>query len=188
MIFDCFGVIIADSLQILTDELRKNNPLAAVQVKNIVRSMNSGVGDLGAARQQIADVFGMDLQEFRNKVNQGEVRDRALMEYISKLHKNYKTAMLSNVPSDGLTSRFTKQELESLFDIVVASGDIGYAKPEPEAYQFVAEKLNVRFDECVFIDDRTVYCEGAKAVGMQAILYEDFAQMKAELEKILETG
>ena len=42
------------------------------------------------------------------------------------------------------------------------------AKPELEAYEYVADKLGVRLDECVFTDDRELFCEAARACGMQA--------------------
>lgn len=38
--------------------------------------------------------------------------------------------MLSNIGSNSLHKRFSDEELEEHFDIVVASGDIGYAKPD----------------------------------------------------------
>lgn len=49
-----------------------------------------------------------------------------------------------------------------------------------------ADKLGVRCDECVFIDDRQEYVEGARAVGMQAILYQNLPQLKEDIIKILE--
>jgi HAD superfamily hydrolase (TIGR01509 family) len=84
-----------------------------------------------------------------------------------------------------LGRRFQLSELADLFDVVVASGDIGYAKPEAAAYEITADRLGVRLDECVFVDDREPYCEAARGVGMQAIVYRDFAQFQAELQAML---
>ena len=61
----------------------------------------------------------------------------------------------------------------------------GYMKPDAEIYEYTANQLGVRFDECLFTDDREEYCEAARAVGMQAIHYQSFNLFKAELEKIL---
>ena len=185
IIFDCFGVIITDALQAVTDTLGANDPNAVLRVKKIVRAMNKGLGDPEEARQDLADVFGISKGELQRKIGEGEIKDEVLLDYIGELNKKYKTAILSNIPGESLRRRFEKGELESHFDVVVASGDIGYAKPEVRAYEFVAEQLGVHLDECVFIDDRSVYCETARAVGMQAILYENFGQMKHELEQIL---
>lgn len=46
----------------------------------------------------------------------------------------------------------------------------GYRKPEPEAYAVVLERLGVVAERCVFVDDRMKNVEGARRMGMQAIL------------------
>jgi len=69
--------------------------------------------------------------------------------------------------------------------VVVASSNIGFAKPEARAYEITAEKLGVRLDECIMVDDVEAYCLGAEGVGMQAIRYQSFDQMKNELEVLL---
>jgi HAD superfamily hydrolase (TIGR01509 family) len=84
-----------------------------------------------------------------------------------------------------LLRRFGTEELGRYFDVAVASAEIGYAKPEAQAYEITADKLGVELTECVFTDDRGEYCEGARGLGMQAILYENLEQFKAELAKIV---
>lgn len=185
IIFDCFGVIITDALQALTDELSTSDPSAVGRVKQIVRTMNKGIGDPEKARQDLAAAFGITKDELVKKVAAGEVKDTVVLSYAKQLRKVYKTAMLSNIPGDSLRRRFEEGELEQYFDAVVASGDIGHAKPEPLAYEHVAEQLGVDPSECVFIDDREGYVVAARDVGMQGIVYEDFNQMKRELEQML---
>lgn len=93
--------------------------------------------------------------------------------------------MLSNIGDNGLSSYMDYSILEKHFDVVVESAKIGFAEPEARAYEITAERLNVRLDECIFIDDRPNYVEGATHVGMRAILYENLESFKVELEKIL---
>jgi FMN phosphatase YigB (HAD superfamily) len=38
------------------------------------------------------------------------------------------------------------------------------------------------------IDDRLELCEGAMAVGMQAIMYKGLNQLKKDLERVLSAG
>jgi putative hydrolase of the HAD superfamily len=71
---------------------------------------------------------------------------------------------------------------------LVVSGDLGYVKPEAEAYEFTAKQLGVAPEQCIFVDDRIGYVEGAAALGMKAIKYINFKQMKSEIEKILANG
>jgi len=185
IIFDCFGVVIGDGLQLLTSDLRLHDPAAAQHVHDLVLMANRGLMDPGEASRQVATLCGLDYDTYRLRVGEGEVRDEALLSYVESLRGLYKTALLSNIGNGGLKRRFADKELDRYFDVVVASGDIGYAKPEPEAYEIVADRLGVRLDECVFTDDRADYCEGARAVGMQSIQYLDFPQFKAELEALL---
>jgi HAD superfamily hydrolase (TIGR01509 family) len=58
----------------------------------------------------------------------------------------------------------------------------GFRKPEPEAYASVLERLGVPAERCVFVDDRAKNIEGARRMGMQAILRPDDPDaLRAEL-------
>lgn len=185
IVFDCFGVVLADSLQVLMDELERKDQQAADEARELVRAVNKGLVLPAETRPKIAKLLGLTVEEYHSKVRAGEVKDIRLMQYIQTLRPAYKTAMLSNIGADSLLKRFTEAELTKHFDTVVASGEIGFVKPEPEAYEIVAQRLGVRLDECLFTDDRELFCVGATSVGMQAILYTDFVQFKQQLEALI---
>jgi FMN phosphatase YigB (HAD superfamily) len=185
IIFDCFGVVITDALKVICDELREHDPEAARQIRDIISANNRGLIEPSESNQLIAKLLGVSVSDFRSRVADGEIKDTALLDYIAELRSTYKTAMLSNIGIASLARRFEQGELARYFDAVVASGEIGFAKPEPESYEIVADRLGVRLDECVFTDDREPYCEGARAVGMQAILYENLPQFRSDLEALL---
>jgi epoxide hydrolase-like predicted phosphatase len=185
IIFDCFGVIIGDALEVLCRDLRTRNPQAADDIRSLVQASNRGITDPSQTSHQIAELIGLTYQEYRQKLTAGEIRDEAVLAYIMDLRKTYKTALLSNIGAGSLARRFQPGELETYFDSVVASGEIGYAKPEARAYQITAERLGVEPRECLFTDDREPYCNGAAQVGMQTILYQNFPQFRADLEKLL---
>lgn len=185
VIFDCFGVLITDAIDAMVSEIRETKPNEAQEILSILTAAARGQMSRQHASEAISTIFGLTMDEYVSRVQAAEVKNDRLLDYIVKLRQTYKTAMLSNVSIGGLAARFTQEELDRCFEQVVASGDIGYAKPEPEAYEIAAQRLGVRLEECVFIDDREEYCEGARAVGMQAIRYEDFVQMQRELEATL---
>lgn len=185
IIFDCFGVLVTDALEAIVSELRMTDAETADEIVALVHAASKGAMDPQAARAAIADKLGITTQEYANKIRHGEAKNRPLLEYIQGLRPQYKTALLSNVIRGGLESRFTARELAAHFDAVVASGDIGYAKPEAQAYQAVADRLGVRLDECIMVDDRQDYCDGAIAIGMQAVRYKSFGQMQTELARLL---
>jgi HAD superfamily hydrolase (TIGR01509 family) len=185
VIFDCFGVIIGDALGAMTKKLVLTDPNSVEQIKAFLNQANTGQASADDASRRIAEVFGIPYSDYRAQLERGEVKDQHLLDYILGLRRHYKTALLSNVPKDSLNRRFSTTELDQHFDVVVASGEIGYAKPEARAYEITAERLGIRLDECVFTDDRQPYLDGANAVGMQTILYRDFAQFRTALEQLL---
>ncbi len=185
VIFDCFGVLVTDALQAICDDLRVRDPVAADQVRSLVQLANRGLADPEASSRQVAAILGTTYEAYRDQIRDGEVRNTQLLEYVGRLRETHKTALLSNIGEGSLLRRFTEEELAQYFDTVVASGEVGFAKPEPEIYEICADRLGVRYDECVFTDDREEFCEAARAVGMQAIVYKDFAQFRTDLEKLL---
>ncbi|TAH34114.1 HAD family phosphatase [Candidatus Saccharibacteria bacterium] len=185
VIFDCFGVLITDALQAICSELRQRDVAAADEVRNTVSLSNRGITDPEASSRKVASILGISYEEYRERIANGEVKNTELLHYIHELRASYKTALLSNIGKGSLLRRFTEDEFARYFDAVIASGDVGFAKPEPQIYEITADQLGVRFDECVFTDDREEFCEAARAVGMQAILYEDFLQFRTNLETLL---
>ena len=185
IIFDCFGVLVADALQVIYDELNPTDPAAAAQISDLVRASNKGLLDPEWSNQQIADILGISLADYQQRIKYGEAKNTPLLGYIRELHANYKTAILSNISATGLAKRFTAEELRECFDAVVSSGEIGYAKPEAQAYETAADRLGVRLDECIFTDDKEEFCEAARRVGMQAIVFEDTTQFRRDLTDLL---
>jgi HAD superfamily hydrolase (TIGR01509 family) len=57
----------------------------------------------------------------------------------------------------------------------------GVRKPHPDAYLGAARHFGVEPEALLFIDDREVNCQGARDVGMDAILFEDAPSLRAKL-------
>ena len=55
------------------------------------------------------------------------------------------------------------------FNYIFVSSDLGYRKPEVDAYLHVVEVLNISPEKFVFFDDLAGNVEAARAVGMQAV-------------------
>ena len=60
--------------------------------------------------------------------------------------------------------------VDELFDDVVDSSAVGLRKPDARIYELSLSRLGVSASEAVFIDDAAGNVEGARAVGMQAVL------------------
>ncbi len=69
-------------------------------------------------------------------------------------------------------------------DVIVSSADIGVAKPDPAAFQHIAELLGVSVERCAFVDDMIVNVDAAAELGMRAEHYRDpdaFSRFLTEL-------
>lgn len=93
-----------------------------------------------------------------------------------------KTAILSNMPSDMV--KHVRQEFELLenFTCQTFSCEVRSAKPERTIYEHCLGCLDVAPSEALFVDDREVNVQGARALGINAIRFESMAQIRTELE------
>ena len=186
ILFDCFGVIVTDALKTVIEELDASNPVLSRQVMDVIHANNRGLLDSSESNRQIAEFLGVGVDEWIDQIEHGEVKDDRVLSYTRELReRGYKTALLSNIGQQSLERRFSQQELKDHFDAVVASGELGIMKPEPEIYLHAARVLGVKPNECVMVDDRETHCAGARAVGMQSVCYDNFRQGKQALEKLL---
>lgn len=184
VIFDCFGVIITDGLELVVQKLEKTDSHARQYISDIIRANNLGLMEPIESNRKIADYVGVSPREWRQMVDIGEVKDERVLAWIGELRKSYKTAMLSNVGRGSMTRRFSEQELQTYFDAVIISGDLGIAKPDVAIYEHAARQLGVEVAECVFLDDREMFSRAAEQAGMQAILYQNLDQAKADFCKL----
>ena len=71
--------------------------------------------------------------------------------------------------------------IDDLFDVVINSAFVGMRKPEHRIYVHALEKLGVRAEHAVFLDDNRVNLEAARACGLNVV---DVKQPIAALEKL----
>ena len=112
-------------------------------------------------------------------------RNETLLTYVRQLKAQYKIGLLSNLGTASFNALFPPEEQKELFDATVIAGEVGMAKPQPEVYQLVCERLGVAPAETVFVDNNLPNVRGAEAIGMQAIVYRDPTTFERELTALL---
>lgn len=187
IIFDCFGVLLADVTRERRNKVAQTDPVAAEALEAVFEKSNRGRITREESARQIGEILHADPAEVITWVDSGEVRNQALIDFIKTLRPNYKLAMLSNVRGRAsLDRRFNPGELDELFDVVVASGDIGIIKPEHQIYELTTQKLGVDPEDCIMIDDIQEYCDGAEAVGIKAIRFLSTEQCIADVTALID--
>lgn len=185
IIFDCFGVLIADVVRTKANEIRLTHPQQAEDMLAILRTADRGMISRHESVNRLSNLLGISYEEMEKLLAKGEVRNNSLISEIPHLREGYKIGLLSNVASrDWVQDRFG-EELDRYFDEVIVSGEVGSIKPEPEIYYVAADKLGVKPEECVMIDDINRNVDGAISVGMKGILYHNPSQVMDDLKTLL---
>lgn len=184
IIFDCFGVVITDGFAEAYTRAGGDYVRDYDFIYQTVQ--DSSAGKIPSSVPVFASRLGITEDEWKHILTSDRQVNFELLEYTRVLKKKYKVAMLTNIGSAGVRRVFDPGLLEKYFDPIVESAQIGYAKPEARAYETAADMIGVRLDECVFVDDRQDYIDGAQAVGMKTVLYKDFISFKSELELIVD--
>jgi putative hydrolase of the HAD superfamily len=114
----------------------------------------------------------------------GDVIDRHLLDFIRALRPQRKTGIISNAWPD-LRSYLVENKFDDAFDALIVSAEVGIMKPDPQIYRIALDKLEVKPDEAVFVDDMRTNVEAARKLGMQGILFQSQEQTLHELKVLL---
>lgn len=182
LLFDCFGVLTADTWREFTATLPDDQRAEASELN---RQYGAAYISKEEFLQAIDKLTGHRPDHIDRLIDNESTKNLVLLDYIRAQKPNYKIALVSNVGSNWIREQFLTSEEQGLFDEFILSYEVRAAKPDPEIFRVAADKLGVELNECVLIDDVEYYCQVAQTIGMQAICYEDFSQMQTELDKLL---
>jgi 2-haloacid dehalogenase len=100
----------------------------------------------------------------------GELRARGVKLYA-----------LSNWNADTFTRTRSRFPFLDAFDGLVISGRIGLAKPDPRIFRHLLDEHALAAEDVVFVDDRAANVEAARGSGIEGVLFEGAALLRAEL-------
>ncbi len=125
------------------------------------------LNDLGVFDQ---DVAIQAAEAYRSFQRAGHSLRPGVDETLRSLRRNFRLGLLTNGPPDVQRIKLARCGIDSRFDAVVISGEIGYGKPDPAAFAIILEELEVPPDRSVMVGDsweRDVM--GAEAAGMHTV-------------------
>jgi HAD superfamily hydrolase (TIGR01509 family) len=139
----------------------------------------ASTGRRGADEAWAAIAAGLGLpptaiDRFVERFFAGDRIDPSLVALIRHLRAvGIRVGLLSNAPpgrSSGARAA-ARWGMDDLFDAQVFSYQVGALKPDPRTYRAALQALGVAPDEAVFIDDAPDNVDGARALGIDAILF-----------------
>jgi 2-haloacid dehalogenase len=121
----------------------------------------------------------------------GERFGETITDPIPGVHAIVEALDARNVPLFAITNfsadfwrpfRAREDAFFSRFRDIVVSGEEKLLKPDPAIYFRALDRFGLKPAEALFVDDRAINVEGARAVGMQAHLFTTAEDLRTRLE------
>ncbi len=110
----------------------------------------------------------------------------AMIELMRELKaEGYQMAMLTNNVREWEPLWRSMLPVDEIFETVVDSGFVGCRKPESKIYELTLERIERPAEDCLFVDDVLVNCEGARKAGLHAVHFQDNEQAIPEIRTAL---
>ncbi|NCS70892.1 MAG: phosphatase [Candidatus Aenigmarchaeota archaeon CG_4_10_14_0_8_um_filter_37_24] len=104
-------------------------------------------------------------------------------ELIKRMKENFAIALVTGSGRDQADFFMESVGLKKYFKTIVTSDDVKRNKPSPDIYLLAAEKLKMKPEECVAIEDSAVGIESAKSARMICIAVRNQYQNNPDLSK-----
>src|SRR3989344_3544494 len=118
---------------------------------------------------------------FEKLYGENVIENKKLYDYILKLKKyGYKIGISSiqfHLSRDVLIPKKYRQN----FDALQISCDDGFRKPDKRAFEFIMNKLKVKPEESIFVDDKQKNLDAAEELGMKTVIFKNNAQFFRDL-------
>jgi putative hydrolase of the HAD superfamily len=150
----------------------------------IVGPFESGAMDEHEFRRQVLAELGveMDHEEFCEIWYTIFLPDPLITEaMVKRVRAQRRTVLLSNTNS--IHFRLLERDYPILahFDARVLSYEVKAMKPDPRIYAAAIEAAQCRAEECFFSDDIPAYVDAARALAIDAVVFESAEQIAREL-------
>ena len=192
IIFDFGGVLIDWNPLHLYNNYFKDNAKAKWFIDNICtmdwnvqmdagKPFSQGIAELTAQYPEWADAIAAYRQRWIEMIG-GPIP--GMLEFIKKLKvAGFHVYGLSNWSWETLSTIIDDYPFFKELEGVIISGLEYVIKPNPEIYQLLLTRYNLKADECLFIDDNLTNVQGAENVGIHGLQFVGIEQLEKDLQK-----
>jgi len=192
IIFDLGNVLIDFDHRIAAERISKFTDKTKQEIFNLFfDSQLTGLFEEGKISPQdfflkVKEILGLKLNynEFVpiwNEIFFLSDKNLAVYNLAKSLQRDYKLATLSNINILHLEYLKKRFPVFDPFHKIITSCELGLRKPHPLIYQKTLEVLRVSPGEVFYTDDRPQLTQSAKALGIQAVVFINIAQLKRDL-------
>ncbi len=168
--------------QLSTPEIRER-----IRATGLVPRFETGLIESEDFVEQIAAALGirMTASQFAEIWNSIFLPETLVTEdMLAALKRRYRLILLSNTNAIHFEGLEAGYPILRYFDHYVLSHKVRMMKPDPRIYLHSAALAGCTPEECLFIDDLPENVEGARAVGMQAVVFRSRAELEQDFERL----
>jgi epoxide hydrolase-like predicted phosphatase len=151
----------------------------------------SSIGEISKKEtlELYSEKFGISSEKvetiFENLYRENVIENKELYKFILDLKiKGYVLGIISTVFHLSKGTLISKQYYED-FDALEISCDDGLKKPHPKPFLSILEKLGVRPEESLFIDDKQENLDAAENLGMRSLIFKNNEQFFEDIAKLV---
>jgi putative hydrolase of the HAD superfamily len=159
------------------------NPLFELETGRL--SEAAFLAQIGA---QLSEQLGrtIDMTSFGERYFAHLTPNERMIGYMRELReRGYKLAICTNNVREWEHRWRAMLPVDEIFDVVVDSAFVGTRKPDSRIYELTLEALGVDAGAALLIDDIEANCAGARAVGIDAVWFQQTEQAIADTEAAL---
>jgi putative hydrolase of the HAD superfamily len=107
-----------------------------------------------------------------------------MINFIKDIKERYnlKVAAVSNEGRELTIYRIREFNLEKIIQFFISSCFVHYRKPDEDIYRIALDIAQEQPEKVAYIDDRPLFVEVARGLGIRGVIHKDFASTKVELE------
>ncbi len=124
-------------------------------------------------------------QDWRKRYVPGFRRIELTFTLLNELKGRYRLAAITNSKL-GLWDEWERGRFKKYFETIVDSSEVQILKPDERIFQILLDRLQLKPEECLFIDDEIKYVVVAKKLGFKTVHFINPKASIAEIKKILE--
>jgi putative hydrolase of the HAD superfamily len=99
-----------------------------------------------------------------------------------KSRYNLQVAAVSNEGREFTLYRVQQFGLRSFIDFFISSCFVHYRKPDEDLYRIALDIAQVRAEQVIYIDDRAMFIEVARNMGIEGIVHSGYEKTRQTLE------
>jgi len=107
------------------------------------------------------------------------------LNFIKTLSNKFRLGVISNNPKEWFEYCQKEFGWDKLFTVNVISSYLHIRKPNEAIFRKALKMAKVKGKEAVYIDDRPDRVEGAKALGMKILIYQNVEKLKNDLNALI---